>query len=372
MRVGFDHFYEAHEQNQLFLNRISDNCYLPMNALLLDAIQKSEGKLKVSFSISGTCLEQMVAWRPDVVESFKTLVNTGCVEILAETYYHSLASIYSASEFTRQVKKHIKAVKEHLGYQPKTFRNTELIYSNRIASLVHQMGFKVMVTEGVSRVLNGKSPSQIFEAEDFPELKVLLRNYQLSDDIAFRFCDPTWNEFPLMAPTYTQWLAKAGDEGDVVLLGMDYETFGEHRALETGIMHFMAALPNAIAQEPNLDFALPYEVAKLKVSGGIYDAPHPISWADADKDLSAWMDNNMQLEALTKIYSLEDQVMASENEGLIHTWGKLQTSDHFYYMSTRYWNDGVRQAFSPFKSPYQGCINYMNALTDFQGVLDKG
>ncbi len=372
MRVGYDHFYEAHEQNQIFLNRVSDRCYLPMNALLLDSIQKSEGKLKVAFSISGTCLEQMVAWRPDVVESFKKLVNTGSVEILAETYYHSLAGIYSASEFTRQVKKHSKAVKEHLGYKPKTFRNTELIYSNRIAELVSNLGFKGIITEGVNRILNGRNPALIYTAEESPELKVLLRNYPLSDDIAFRFCDQSWSEFPLMAPTYAGWLSKAGTNADVVLLGMDYETFGEHRALETGIMHFMAALPDAVLNEPDLEFALPSEVILAEANGGTYDVPHPISWADADKDLSAWLDNNMQQEAISKVYALEDQVMATENDSLIHTWGKLQTSDHFYYMSTRYWNDGVRQAFSPFKSPYQGCINYMNALTDFQGVIDKG
>jgi len=368
-QIGVDHFYEDIEANYGFTNRIADRCYLPANKLIIDLINKFKGKFKVAYSISGICLEQFRAYRPEVLTSFQELIDTGHVEILAETYYHSLASIYDPSEFKRQVKKHTALVKEIFGVVPTTFRNTELIYSNEVAKLVESMGYKVMLAEGIERIIGTKAVTQVFKAAD-SELKLLLRHYRLSDDIAFRFPDKNWSEYPLLAPKFASWLHQLEEEdAETINLFLDYETFGEHKAAETGIFQFMTYLPGAVLENSEYVFDTPHAIALEANPVAIYDAPAPVTWADEERDLSGWNDNNMQKDAIRRVYGLGEKIKASKSDALMDIWGKLQTSDHFYYMSTKYWGDGVRQVFSPYKSPYDAYINYMNVLSDFEMVL---
>jgi len=369
IKIGNDHFYDATALNVEILNRVSDRCYLPTNALLQNLIERHEGKFKVSFSISGTCLEQFHRHRPDVIASFRKLYETGCVEFLAETYYHSLAALYSLSEFERQVKMHQKAMLNILGIKTKVFRNTELMYQNGLADVLEDLGFKMVLAEGAKKYLAKESSNQIFLAKN-QKTKILPRNYILSDDIAFRFSDPSWTEYPLMADTFANWIHKVEDQTGSINLFMDYETFGEHRTAETGIFEFMRHMPGDVLKNKDFHFATPSDLLKIKKPNApIYDSPAWSSWADEDKDASAWTEDNMQRDALRKIYECEKLVIDLKKPDLIDAWGKLQTSDHFYYMSTRYRNDPTHQSFSPYKSPYDAYLNYMNVLSDFRGVI---
>ncbi|MES2389728.1 MAG: glycoside hydrolase family 57 protein [Bacteroidota bacterium] len=371
-QIGTDHQYEAVDVNFGILNRVADKCYLPANNKILELIEKTGGKFKASFSITGTVLEQLEAFRPDVIASFKALADTGCVEFMAETYYHSLAYLFSAEEFERQVKMHTDKVKKLFGVTPTTFRNTELVYSNKVAATVKKMGYKAILAEGVDRNLGGLPPTTVFRAEGTPLMKVLLRHYRLSDDIAFRFSDKGWSEYPLLAPRFANWLHNMKEEGaDTINLFLDYETFGEHRAAETGIFQFLTYLPAEVLKDPDFDFATPSEIVAKYPHEHLYNCPEVTTWADEERDLTGWLDNNMQKDAITKIYALEKKVKADGTPELADTWAKLQTSDHFYYMSTKYWEDGVRQAFSPYKSPYDAYINYMNVLSDFEALVEE-
>ena len=369
IKIGKDHFYEATALNVEILNRVSDRSYLPANALFQKLIDENDGKFKVTYSISGTCLEQLHRHRPDVIDSFRKLYETGCVEFLAETYYHSLAALYSPSEFERQVKKHEKAMLNILGIKTKVFRNTELMYQNGFADVLDGLGYKMVLAEGSKKYLGKESANQIFLAKNL-KTKVLPRNYILSDDIAFRFSDPGWSEYPLMAGTFANWLHKIEDQTGSINLFMDYETFGEHRAKETGIFEFMKHLPGEVLQNKEFHFATPSDLLKIKKPNSpVYDSSAWSSWADEDKDASAWTEDNMQKDALRKIYSCQAKIEELKKPDLTDVWGKLQTSDHFYYMSTRYRNDPTHQAFSPYKTPYDAYLNYMNILSDFRGVL---
>lgn len=369
MKIGSDHQYEATARNVEILNRVSDQCYLPANGLMHHLIEQHEGKFKVAYSITGTCLEQLSRHRPDVIESFRKLADTGCVEFLSETYYHSLASLYSLTEFQRQVKLHEKAMQNLLGVKTKVFRNTELMYQNGLADVLDEMGYRLILAEGVLKNLGKTSVNQLFVANN-EKTKLLLRNYVLSDDIAFRFSDSTWSEYPLTADTFASWLHKISDKSGAVNLFMDYETFGEHRKAETGIFQFMRHLPTYVLKNKEFYFANPSDLAKIKKSDSIvYHAPAWTSWADEDRDLSAWTEDNMQRDALKKLYECEEQVMKLKKPDLLDVWGKLQTSDHFYYMSTRYWKDPIHQSFNPFKSPYDAYLNYMNIVSDFRRVI---
>jgi alpha-amylase len=306
------------------------------------------------------------------LESFKDLAKTGCVEFLSETYYHSLSFLYSKEEFKRQVEMHREKIKEHFGQSPKVFRNTELIYSNEVASFIEKMGYKAILCEGVDRLLGKRTPNYLYQAATTLKIKSFLKNYSLSDDIAFRFSDRNWTEWPLHADTFAKWVHKIAGDGEVLNLFMDYETFGEHQWDETGIFDFLDHLPKEILKHPDFDFKTISEAADSLRVRDIYDAPDFTSWADAERDLSAWLSNPMELESARRLYALEEKVKAIGNKDLIDVWGKLQTSDHFYYMCTKFWADGdVHKYFSPYDSPYDAYIYYMNILADFESTIEE-
>ncbi len=370
--IGEDHFYEFTQQNSDILQRVAAKCYLRTNALIFDLIGRHDGKFRVSYSISGVCLEQFELYQPEVIESFKKLVATGCVEILAETYYHSLAFFYSRKEFDRQVAKHSEKVFQLFGVKPRVFRNTELMYSNDVAHHVAGLGYDGILCEGVDRILAGRSPNFIYSTPANDNIALLLKNYSLSDDIAFRFSNRDWADYPLNAPKFGKWVHSTAGNAETINLFMDYETFGEHQWPETGIFDFLEYMPGEILKHGDFDFKTPSEVIAAYPRREVYDVPYPISWADAERDLSAWLENRMQQSALQAVYSMEEDVMRTEDAELIHTWGKLQTSDHFYYMSTKFWSDGdVHKYFSPFDNPYDAAIFYMNILSDFKITVQQ-
>jgi alpha-amylase len=362
--IGKDSHYYDDYANRTILKRVAQKCYLPMNELLLEAITKSKGKFKVAFSISGSALEQFDRYAPEVLDSFKKLAATGKVEFLCETYYHSLASLAAPTEFLHQVEKHKKAVEEYLGVTPVTFRNTELIYSDAIARQVYDLGFKTMLTEGARHIMGWQSPDYIYTAESQPRLKLLLRNYRLSDDLAFRFSERGWSEWPLTAEKFTGWLKEA--DGEIVNLFMDYETFGEHQPAESGIFDFMRALPGQVLADGEFEFVTPAQAAKNIKPAASLSVPDPISWADEERDLSAWLGNELQQDAYNKLYRQTEKLALIGDPELWADFGHLQESDHLYYMCTKFFSDGeIHKRFSPYDTPYEAFINYMNVLSDF-------
>ncbi len=361
--IGKDSHYYDDFANRTILKRVAQKCYLPMNELLLEAITKTKGKFKVAFSISGSALEQFDRYAPEVLESFRKLAATGKVEFLCETYYHSLASLASPSEFIHQVEKHKAHIKDALGVEPVTFRNTELIYSDAIARQVYDLGFKTMLTEGARHIMGWQSPNYVYTAASQPKLRLLLRNYGLSDDIAFRFSNKGWNEWPLTTDKFVGWLDEA--EGDIVNLFMDYETFGEHQTEESGIFDFMRALPAAVIKA-GMDFVTPAQAVKNIKPADSLSVPDPISWADEERDLSAWLGNELQQDAYNKLYRLTEKLALINDPELWADFGHLQESDHLYYMCTKFFSDGeIHKRFSPYDTPFEAFINYMNVLSDF-------
>ena len=372
-RIGTDHNYGATQQNFAILNRVADLCYLPANEMMLRLIDRNEGQFRICYSISGTALEQMAQFRPDVLESFKALAGTGYVEFLNETQYHSLSYLFSKTEFERQVLMHKRRIKELLNYTCTSFRNTELIYDNGLPLALSGIGdYEAVLAEGVDRYMEPPINSSRVLAAKGSQMFCLLRNYRLSDDIAFRFTDEVWDHWPLTPEKYAGWLKAITHEedGQTANVFLDYETFGEHRKRDSGIFEFMEGLPKEVLAA-GIKFATPSEIARVNniEDAPIYDVPSTTSWADADRDLAAWTGDNMQRDALAKCYALEKKVLASGDPNVLEVWGRLQTSDHFYYMSTRFWRDPVHLAFSPYKSPYDAYINYMNVLTDFTQLL---
>jgi alpha-amylase len=365
--IGEDHYYWDDYLNKSVIRKVAQKCYLPMNALLLELIQQFPGKFKVAFAISGVCLDQFEAYAPDVLDSFRRLVATGQVELLAETDAHALCSLKSKAEFKRMVENHTEKIKRLFnGYETKVFRNTELVYSDKIGAMVADMGFKGMLTEGAKHVLGWKSPNFVYHNSTNPDLKILLKNFLLSDDIAFRFSDKSWSEHPLTIEKFVNWMNAVPQEHQVVNLFMDYETFGEHQWAETGIFEFMRLLPGAILAHTNFTFSTPSEVLAGAKAVAPIQVPIPISWADEERDLTAWLGNDLQNEAFTKLYEVEKRMAEIEDEELQRDWNYLQTSDHFYYMSTKFFSDGAVHAyFSPYDTPYDAFINYMNVLSDF-------
>ena len=362
--IGKDSHYYDDYTNRTILGRIARNCYPPMNALLLKSIKEGKGSFKVAFSISGSALEQFDRYAPEVLDSFRELADTGCVEFLCETYYHSLASLGAEPEFKHQVSKHRQAIKDYFGVEPTAFRNTELIYSDSIGKAVADMGFRTMLSEGARHLLGTRNPNLVYNCDFAPELKLLLRNYGLSDDLAFRFDNRGWSEWPLTAGKYVGWLKAA--EGDVVNLFMDYETFGEHRKADTGIFDFMAALPAAVAADGTMNFVTPSEAAAKYVSVADLSVPNAVSWADEERDVTAWLGNELQQEAFSKLYSLEEKLSILGDPVLWADYGHLQESDHFYYMCTKFFSEGeIHSYFNPYTTPYEAFINYMNVLSDF-------
>jgi alpha-amylase len=365
--IGEDHHYWDDYLNRMVIRKVAQKCYLPMNSLLLDLIKKYNGAFKVSFSLSGTFLDQMEAYAPDVLESFQKLVATGHVELLNETYAHSLAALKSKEEFHSLIFQHQDRIKQLFnGYTPKVFRNTELIYSDQIGAMVSELGYEGILTEGAKHILGWKSPNYVYYNAIEPKLKVLLKNFRLSDDIAFRFGNKTWPDYPLTTDKFVRWLNAIPKEEEVVNLFMDYETFGEHQWPETGIFEFMSHLPEAIFKGSNFGFSTPSEViAKIPPVGKI-NVPTPISWADEERDLTAWLGNDLQDEAFEKLYQIEKLVKKINDPEIKRDWNYLQTSDHFYYMCTKFFSDGdIHQYFSPYDTPYDAFINYMNVLSDF-------
>ena len=369
--MGKDHNYLDDLLNRSIMQKVARQCYLPMNALLLKLIRENKGKFRCSFSITGIAIEQFRTYAPEVLESFKELAATGCVEFLAETYSHSLASLASKEDFTEQVKLHTALIKKEFGVKPTAFRNTELIYSDDIGAAVAEMGFRTMLAEGAKHVLGWKSPNYVYANAVNQKLRLLLRNYKLSDDIAFRFSNHQWPEFPLTADKFSEWAHAANASGDLINLFMDYETFGEHQWESTGIFAFMEALPEVMLRTPGFAFITPSEAAARFEPVASLDVPHFMSWADAERDLTAWLGNDMQNDAIESVYRLEKAVKATGDPGVLRTWRRLQTSDHFYYMSTKWFSDGdVHSYFNPYGTPYDAYINYMNVLADFRLTLE--
>jgi alpha-amylase len=370
-KIGHDHFYEDEQKNKEILDRVATKCYLPANNTMLELIKKNKGKFKIAYSISGTAIEQMEKYRPDVLQSFKELAETGCVEFLSETYHHSLSFLYSKEEFVRQIEKHRLKIKEHFNQDPKVFRNTELIYNNEIANAVSELGYAAIVCEGVDHILGYRNSNFIYHPPHNDRIKCLLKNYRLSDDIAFRFSNKEWAEWPLTAQKFAHWVHQTAGNGETINLFMDYETFGEHQWPETGIFEFLKHLPAEILNHTDFDFKTPSEVIKAYKVRGEYDVHHLTSWADIERDLSAWLGNSLQHDAMERIYKLEKEIKSTHNKDLIDVWSKLLTSDHFYYMCTKYWNDGdVHKYFSHYNTPYDAYINFMNVVTDLEYVLE--
>ncbi len=371
--MGKDHNYLDDLLNRSIMQKIARECYLPMNELLLNAINSSNGAFKCSFSITGSAIEQFKAYAPEVLESFKALAATGSVEFLAETYSHSLSALTSAEEFEREVKLHATTIKNEFGVKPTAFRNTELIYNDQIGEMVAKLGFKTMLAEGARHVMGWKSPNFVYANAMNQKLRLLLRNYKFSDDIAFRFSNQGWDQYPLTTDKYVDWLINSEEaSGEVINLFMDYETFGEHQKSDTGIFDFMKALPAKIIESGELKFATVSEAAKKLQPVSVLHCPHAMSWADEERDVTAWLGNDLQNEAFAKIYALREKVVALKSPDYDYVWRFMQTSDHFYYMATKWLSDGdVHSYFNPYDSAYDAFINYMNILSDVSIELDK-
>ena len=362
----FNDSSESDLNNQRILEKVARKSYLPANRTILELIKKYP-KFKVSYSLSGVLLEQLEKFSPETLKSFQDLAKTGNVEFLSETYYHSLSFLYSPEEFRTQVKMHKKKIKELFGQEPKVFRNTELIYNNSLAVEIERMGYKGILAEGADHILGWRSPNFLYKPKGTKKLSVLLKNYRLSDDIAFRFSSRDWKEYPLTAPKFAHWVGAVNGNGNVVNLFMDYETFGEHQWEDTGIFEFLRHLPGEILKHPDNDFVTPSEAIERFEPVSELDVHNFVSWADIERDLSAWLSNPIQHDAIRKLYDLEKSVLGSKDKKLIEDWRKMQTSDHFYYMCTKWFQDGdVHKYFNPYDSPYEAFISFMNALSDLR------
>lgn len=365
--IGKDSHYYDDFANRSIVRRLAQKCYLPMNQLLLDTIKEKGEDFKVSFSISGSAIDLFERYAPEVLDSFRALAATGCVEFLCETYYHSLASLSTPAEFRLQVEKHKNAIQKYFGQTPVTFRNTELIYSNGIGEQVYDMGFKTMLTEGAKNVLGWQSPNYVYCSATQPKLKLLLRNYSLSDDIAVRFSDRSWDAWPLTAEKYLSWVKSAVvDGGNTVGLFMDYETFGERHLAESGIFDFTKAFIDDVLADGEFEFSTPASITRRFKASAALDIPETISWAGVESDVASWLGNELQQDAFNKLYDLYEKLAILNQPSLWSDFGHLQESDNFYYMSTQFFSDGAaRRDVNPYDTPYEAFINYMNVLGDF-------
>lgn len=366
----FDAEFESQESNERILKKVAEKSYIPTNTRLLKLLN-DHPQFKLSLSITGTILEQLERWSPEALQSFKDLCNTGRVEIVAETYHHSLAFFYSRAEFEMQVDMHKRKVQELFGQTPQVFRNTELCYNNDVAYWADKAGYKGILAEGWDPILDWRSPNFVYRPTYTNNIRLLMKNYKLSDDIAFRFGDQNWSEWPLTADKFAGWL---GDEQNATNfnLFMDYETFGEHQWHESGIFGFLEHLPNEWLKDPNHTFMTVSEVIDNNEPVDQVNVPDTITWADTERDLSAWLGNGMQTSSIQALYDLQDMVISSNDLVLIDDWRKLQTSDHFYYMCTKYFNDGdIHAYFSPYSTPYEAYINFMNAFHDVKFRLSQ-
>jgi alpha-amylase len=359
--IGNDHYYYDDFRNEEIVKDIAQRCYIPANRLMLEMIRNGAGRFKVAFSISGTALEQMEVYTPEVIDGFRELAKTGQVEFMAETYPHSLASIGDAEEFKDQVAQHTDKLNNLFGIRPTTFRNTELIYSDDISDIVAQMGFTGMLTEGAKHVLGWKSPNYVYTSITQPQLKLLLKNDRFSEDISIRFKNYSWSEYPLTAEKYISWIASTPQDEQIINLFMNYDVLGSFHPVESGIFDFFRYLPK-YAEENNISFSLPSEVFALLKPVGAISVPYPMSWVDEEKDCSSWLGNVIQQEAYSKLKQISERVRLVRDRRIRQDWLYLQSSDHFYYMNTKH--PGER-GFIPYDNPYEAFNNYMNVLSDF-------
>ena len=363
--IGNDHYYYDDFANDDIITRIAHRSYIPAAESLLRMIEDTKGAFRCAISISGVALEQCEQYVPEFVDLLRKLAKTGRCEFLAETYDHSLASLSDPEEFRVQVDLHREKIKSLLGVTPKVFRNTELIYADELAPQIYAMGFKGCITEGAKHILGWKSPNYLYSAASQPKLKLLLKNDKLSEDITNRFSNTSWNEYPLTADKYIGWIADTPQEEQIFNLFMNLETFGEFQQRESGIFQFLEALPR-FAAERGVEFLTPTEAVKLLKPVAELSIVHPISWADEARDTTAWLGNRLQNEAFAKLYSVAERVRLCDNRMLKQDWGRLQASDHLFYMSTKHFSDGAAHAnFSPYETPYEAFTNYMNVLSDF-------
>ena len=365
--IGKKHNYFDNYANRSELEDLAENCYLPANALLLELIKKYEGKFKVAFSISGSAIDKLEMHTPEVIRSFQELAQTGQVEFLAETYSHSLASLSEdTDEFELQVKRHSAAIKELFGKKPVTFRNTSLIYSDKIGKRVANLGFKTMLTDGAKHVLGWKSPNFVYKNALDENLNLLLKNSKLSDDIAIRFSDRNWSEYPLTSEKYVDWVSHSLQDTEVLNLFMNYEVIGHYNRAESGIFDFLRYFIQQIAENPNYQFLLPKEVTKKHTAKDILPVPYPISWTDEERDITSWLGNELQKEAFTELFKIQPLVKKKKNAELNEDYSRLQASEHFYFMRTKLFSGAdYHKYILPYESPYEAFINYMNVLSDF-------
>jgi alpha-amylase len=369
-QAGQDHHYfndetpDTDTNNRFIIDKVSEKSYLPTNNILIELLEKHP-EFKLSLSITGTLLDQLELWRPDVLESFKKLVATNRVEIVAETYHHSLAFFYSRAEFVRQVAMHEKRIFDLFGVRPTAFRNTELAYNNDLAYWADEAGYKAIITEGWDPILDWRSANYVYQPSYTKNIRLLMKNYHLSDDVAFRFSDKDWSEWPLTTEKFSHWVSEADSGGDVVNLFMDYETFGEHQWEDSGIFEFLRHFPAEWLKDPNHAFSTITEAAETYEAKDFIDVPQTITWADTERDLTAWLGNDMQIDAINSLYNLQNEVLTCNDDALIEDWRRLQTSDHVYYMCTKWFSDGdVHAYFSPYDSPYNAFLYFMNAYRD--------
>ena len=363
--IGHNHYYEDDTANREIFLKVANKCYLPATSLFLELINKYNGMFKIAFSITGVFIEQCKRYSPETLDAFKRLAATGQVEFLNETYYHSLSFLFSQEEFKQQVEKHRQLIKSEFNYDATTFRNTELIYNDELAKVVDSLGYKVILAEGADKILGWRSPNYVYQPQDCQNLKLLLRNYRLTDDIAFRFSERSWSEYPVYADKYAYWLHTLHGQADLINLFMDFETFGEHQWQETGIFDFLHNLPEYVLRHPEYTFMTPAEAGQKLQPVASLSVKDFMSWADVDRDLTAWRGNNLQEDALQSVYALAKDVYALNDPEMLDVWRSLLTSDHFYYMCTKYAADGdVHKYFNPYRNPYEAYINYQNIVSD--------
>ncbi len=372
LEVGRSPFYLDEVANAKILQRIASLCYRPMTALLKKLIDQTGGRFKCAFSLTGNFIEQCERFDPTLLDSFRELFQTGSVELLAETYHHSLAFLFSKGEWLEQIELHKIKVQQTFGITPTVFRNTELVYADWLGTEINALGYKGTLCEGVDRLLEGRSPNNLYQHPQEQNFKLLLRNYNLTDDIAFRFTDQSWTEWPLSAQKYQTWIEKSAESGSLINLFMDFETFGEHQKEESGIFTFFEELVQNLLAEGKHHFVTPSEAIEKLVSVGPYSSPELTSWADTERDISAWKMNRMQEDAFARLQKLELSVKEIGHPDILAVWRKLTSSDHFYYMSTKYYTDGdVHQYFSPYETPYDAYINFVNVVTDLERRVEE-
>lgn len=365
-QLAQDHRYFDDEKNCQIMRKVAEKCYLPANRTILEMIDRGEGKFRVAYSITGVAIDQMCEYAPEVLDSFIELSKTGCVEFLGETYYHSLAAVYDRQEFIEQVGMHRALMERYFNQSPTVFRNTELIYDDGIGKMIAAAGYRGVIAEGADDILGWRSPNFLYSVPD-TDCRLLLKNYRLSDDIAFRFSDRNWKEFPLTADKFAKWVHGISGAGEVVNLFMDYETFGEHQWASTGIFEFLRHLPSAIEAHGDWNFLTPSDVIERYPVVSELSVQRLTSWADADRDLTAWQGNRMQRSSLQQIYDLGQYIRMMGDPKVLEIWRKMLTSDHYYYMCTKWFADGdVHAYFSPYESPYEAFVTYMNSFRDFR------